>query len=101
MRRETRFTAISPATWKRVYDRDKGCCVLCGRGGALQCAHFIGRAQGGLGREENLVMLCADCHRSYDQSADREDIRAELQGYLQACYPNWDKNKLIYRKYGG
>lgn len=101
MRRETRFTAIQPATWKRVYDRDNGCCVLCERGGILQGAHFIGRAQGGLGVERNIVMLCPECHREYDQTEQREEIRAELREYLRGLYPGWNEEQLIYRKYGG
>lgn len=98
MRRETRFTAVQPQTWKRVYERDNHRCVLCGRGGVLQAAHFIGRAQGGLGREKNLVMLCEQCHMRYDHTADRDEIRAELREYLQGLYPDWDENELKYRK---
>lgn len=98
MRRQTRFTAVQPATWKRVYERDNGACVLCGRSGILQAAHYIGRAQGGLGREKNLVMLCADCHRRYDQSAEREEIRAELREYLQGLYSDWCESDLVYKK---
>lgn len=30
MRRETRFTAIQPQTWKRVYERDNHRCVRIG-----------------------------------------------------------------------
>lgn len=98
MRRETRFTAVQPQTWKRVYDRDHGRCVLCGRRGILQAAHYIPRSHGGLGREKNLIMLCADCHRRYDQTAEREQIRAELREYLQGLYPDWDENELKYHK---
>lgn len=35
MRRETRFTSVQPATWKRVYERDNKRCVLCGTAGTL------------------------------------------------------------------
>lgn len=98
MRKQTRFTAVQPMTWKRVYDRDNGRCVLCGCGGVLQAAHYIGRAQGGLGREKNLVMLCADCHRRYDQSEERKAIRNELREYLKNLYPDWNEAELVYRK---
>ena len=98
MRRETRFTAVQPQTWKRVYDRDNHRCVLCGRRGILQAAHYIPRSHGGLGREKNLIMLCADCHRRYDQTAEREQIRAELREYLQGLYPDWGENELRYHK---
>lgn len=98
MRRQTRFTAVHPATWKRVYERDGGRCVLCGCSGVLQAAHFIGRAQGGLGREKNLVMLCPVCHGEYDQSERRKEIRPILREYLQGLYDDWDETELVYRK---
>ena len=98
MRRETRFTSVQPATWKRVYERDNKRCVLCGTVGTLQAAHFVPRSHGGLGREMNLVMLCADCHRRFDQSAEREEIRGELREYLQGLYPDWNEADLKYRK---
>ena len=77
---------------------EAGICVLCGKSGVLQAAHFVPRSHGGLGREKNLIMLCADCHRRYDQTAEREQIRAELREYLQGLYPDWDENELKYRK---
>lgn len=98
MRRETKYTRIPPAVYRRVLERDSGACVLCGSYHGLECAHYIGRAQGGLGREENLVMLCGRCHRAYDQSAERESIREELRKYLQGIYPDWNGNKLVYKK---
>ena len=98
MRRETRFTSVQPATWKRVYERDNKRCVLCGTAGTLQAAHFVPRSHGGLGREMNLVMLCADCHRRFDQSAEREEIRGELREYLQGLYPDWNEADLKNRK---
>lgn len=98
MRRETRFTAVQPQTWKRVYERDNHRCVLCGKSGVLQASHFVPRSHGGLGREKNLIMLCADCHRRYDQTDERDEIRSELREYLQGLYPDWDENELTYKK---
>lgn len=101
MNRQTRFTAVQPPTWKRVWERDKGQCILCGCGGILQAAHFIPRSHGGLGREKNLVMLCPDCHRRFDQTAYRNEIREELREYLQSLYPDWSEDELIYCKWMG
>ena len=98
MRRETRYTKIPDNVRRRVYERDNGCCVYCGSPFNLECAHIVGRAQGGLGREKNLVMLCSDCHRRFDQSAEREEIRGELREYLQGLYPDWNEADLKYRK---
>lgn len=98
MTRRTKALSITAVVRKRVMERDNGQCVLCGRTDRLQCAHYIGRGQSGLGIPENLVMLCADCHKAYDQSAEREEIRAELREYLRGCCAEWDERKLIYRK---
>lgn len=98
MRRETLFTRVEHMTWKRVYERDNGRCVLCGRGGVLEAAHYIGRAQGGLGREKNLVMLCHQCHERYDHTAERGKIKPILREYLQGLYPDWNEDELKYKK---
>jgi 5-methylcytosine-specific restriction endonuclease McrA len=98
MRRETKYTRIPPAVYRRVLERDSGACVLCGSYYGLECAHYIGRAHGGLGREENLVMLCGKCHKKYDHTDERKFIRPELREYLQGIYPEWDESKLVYKK---
>lgn len=81
-----------------VWLRDNRCCVLCGNPMASPNAHFISRAQGGLGIEQNIVTLCDRCHRDYDQTAARQYIRAELRQYLSGKYDNWKEDDLIYKK---
>ena len=99
MRRRTKALMITKAVKQTVMERD-GWCILCGMAGNPD-AHYISRAQGGLGIEQNIVTLCTDCHRRYDQTAERMLIRASIREYLQSKYPDWDENKLTYRKYGG
>lgn len=62
-------------------------------------AHYIGRAQGGLGVTENIVTLCHNCHQQYDQTASRAALREEIKAYLQSRYPDWDERKLTYHKW--
>ena len=56
------------------------CCILCGRTApssnqlAFSCAHYISRAQGGLGIVENILTLCPACHRDYD-GTERNELR--------------------------
>lgn len=83
-----------------VWERDNRCCVLCGNPQAAPNAHYISRAQGGLGIEQNIVTLCACCHRDYDQSSARKYIRAELRTYLAGKHPDWDEADLVYREGG-
>ena len=61
MRRRTKALQIPPAVKRAVHDRDGGLCILCGRPGD-PVAHYISRAQGGLGIAENVVTLCGGCH---------------------------------------
>ena len=97
MGKRTKALTISPKVKRLVYERDGGLCVLCGAPGD-PVAHYISRAQGGLGVEQNIVTLCHHCHRAYDQGIYREAIRGALAAYLARCYPGWDEEKLIYRK---
>lgn len=83
---------------KAVYERDGGRCVLCGQQGAPN-AHYIPRARGGLGIEQNIVTLCMDCHTRYDQSEHRKLYGDRIKEYLEDHYTDWDENDLIFRKW--
>lgn len=78
------------------------CCVFCGLPApsdiAWSNAHYISRAQGGLGIPENGLTLCPKCHRTYDQTTARPEMREYFRDYLNACYPEWGEENLIYRK---
>lgn len=70
-------------------------------------AHYISRAKGGLGIEENIVTLCTSltankCHERYDNGTkeEREEIREKIKRYLMDYYPGWDEGQLVYRKWG-
>lgn len=91
-------TSISKQVYRRVKERDGGCCVVCGKPWTIQCAHYISRAQGGLGIPQNLVMLCVDCHRAYD-GTEREAYGEMIRDYLKGWYKDWDEKKLVYDKW--
>ena len=108
MRNDTKAKNIPAAVKQAVAQRDSvedyPCCINCGRPApperptAFSCAHFVSRAQGGLGIEENIVTLCPECHRRYDQTTAREKMRNFLREHLKSKYPDWDEEKLYYRK---
>lgn len=81
-----------------VWERDGHSCIICGSGQAMPNSHFIRRSQGGLGIEENIVTMCMRCHSMYDQYIDREAMEGFTEKYLRSKYPEWDKEKLIYKK---
>lgn len=80
------------------------CCVYCGLPApaenplAFSNAHYIARAQGGLGIVWNILTLCPDCHRKYDATAFREEMRRLFRVYLGMRHAGWDEAKLIYKK---
>lgn len=94
--KRTRALSISPAVREKVWARDEECCVWCGNSNASANAHFIARSQAGLGIEQNILTLCANCHRRFDQSADRQWMKEHLREYLSSKYPGWDEQKLYY-----
>ena len=100
MHKQTKACAIPREVKEKVWERDQGRCVLCGRSyGAFPNAHYIARSHGGLGIEENIVTLCIPCHHAYDNSERRPEIREELRKYLQSQYYGWDEKNLVYTKY--
>jgi len=92
--------AISQNTKHIVEMRDEGMCIICGRPG-LPEAHFIPRSRGGLGIEQNIVTLCRDCHRRFDQGTaeEHEQIKKIIELYLRGIYPDWNEESCIYDKW--
>lgn len=89
---------ISPKVRQEVIERDK-CCIICGRYTCLQVAHYISRARGGLGIPQNLGLMCVSCHGEYDNGKLHTEIKKAFSDYLKAHYPEWDEEKLIYKKW--
>ena len=93
---------------KAVAERDSvdgwACCICCGKPAptenplAFSNAHYISRGQGGLGIEENILTLCWKCHMRYDQSTERDNMKAFFREYLEGKYPEWEEEKLFYKK---
>lgn len=107
MKERTMALSIPLEVKKAVAERDSceghPCCILCGRPAPLSYplaysnAHYISRAQGGLGIEENILTLCPGCHRDYDGRM-RNELRPILTGYLKEKYGNWSEDNLVFRK---
>ena len=106
MRTDTKARSIPKEVKIRVSERDSidgwPCCINCGRptpdgGTEWSNAHYISRAQGGLGIEKNILTLCWSCHQKYD-GPERNTLRPILRRYLREHYDDWDEEDLIYKK---
>ena len=101
-------TDIPMSVKKKVFERDNGCCVVCGNNyNVMPNAHYISRSKGGLGIEQNVVTLCTEltenkCHRKYDFGTreEQEEIEYKIKKYLQSKYEDWNEEKLVYKKWG-
>lgn len=78
------------------------CCVFCGLAApdvtSWSNAHYIARSQGGLGIEQNGLTLCPVCHRRYDSTTARMEMRGYFREYLNDHYENWNEESLVYRR---
>lgn len=88
--KRTKACEIPKAVKHKVYERDNHHCLWCGRWvpERCACAHFIARAHGGLGIEENIVTLCDDCHRLMDFGTGETpaEIKEAVYAHLRAVY---------------
>lgn len=90
---------ITQAVKKKVWERDGAMCIVCGDYRAMPNAHYISRAHGGLGIEQNIVTLCQPCHHAYDNTVMRPQFREYIRNYLKGIYgAGWDEAKLTYKK---
>jgi hypothetical protein len=90
---------IPQSVKERVFERDNGRCIICGKPG-IPNAHYIRRSQGGLGIEQNVVTLCLACHNAYDNGFCRESFGTKIHDYLEyKYYPNWKEEDLVYNKW--
>ena len=93
--RRSKACAITKAVKIKVYERDNGLCIFCGRPG-LPEAHVISRAHGGLGIEQNIVTACRVCHDRMDNSTERKVYVEYANRYLERIYG--DLGDRVYRK---
>ncbi len=100
--RQTKEKEIDIKIKIKVWERDAHCCIFCGKPVPIfnANAHFIPRSAGGLGIEQNIFTACEDCHREQDNGLNTKEYELQVENYLKGIYgENWDKSKLIYKKY--
>lgn len=98
--KRSKATDINFKTKQVVYERDGGLCIYCKRQG-LPNAHYISRAKGGLGIEQNIVTLCIQCHHDYDNGKDGDKkrlLKLFIENYLRDYYKEWSKENITFKK---
>ena len=90
---------ISPKVRQNVLERDNYQCIICTAKKDLQIAHYISRARLGLGKPENLAVMCAHCHFQYDNGNYHNEIKNLFKEHLTAHYEGWNEKDLIYKKW--
>ena len=99
-------TDIPMSVTKAVFERDNGCCVICGNSyNVMPNAHYISRAKGGLGIEQNIFTACTrltknDCHYKFDNGTkeEKEMLKTIVKKYLKSKYSDWNEDNLRYKK---
>ena len=114
MNKRTKALQYTKETAEKVAERQNYECLFCKCGyhterknlsnlefNVYDIAHFINRSQGGLGIEENLVLLCRFHHHHLDNSNKglRTEMLLIMEEYLKQCYVGWNKDNLVYRKW--
>ena len=98
--KRSKATDIPYKVKQAVYERDGGLCIYCKRQG-LPNAHYISRAKGGLGTEQNVVTLCIQCHHDYDNGKDGDKkrlLKLFIENYLKDYYKDWTKENITFKK---
>lgn len=99
-------------TRKHIYFRDGGECIFCRLGYHMECKdrmlyeikdvmHYINKSQLGLGIPENGAIGCRYHHGLLDNGNRglREEMLSIFKNHLRQQYPDWDEEKLVYRKW--
>lgn len=88
---------ITPQVYAEVWERDGGCCVICGKGtdGAwtIEAHHIVFRSQGGTGDPWNIALACGPvtqpgtCHwKAHNTKAGRKSFVEYQQNVLLPYY---------------
>ncbi len=109
MNQRTKALQITTSTKKKVWERQKGKSVVSGKPITWNecCCHYVSRARGGLGIEENIVGMTYEEHMIFDLNqvgdhlTEHKLFRRLAREHLEKCYPGWAEEKVIYRKWKG
>lgn len=97
----TKATEIPKKIKLIVWERDEHKCIFCNTAVTWYYAnsHFIKRSHSGLGIEQNIMTNCERCHKLFEESPKREEMKKIARNHFKSKYDNWKEEDLIYKKY--
>ena len=114
-KRPHRYTAklqFSQEAREKIGSRDNGRCIFCSMGYPAEGAtwldlevkdimHFLPKSSLGLGIEQNGAVGCRFHHMMLDNGSRgaRKEMLGKFEAYLRGIYPDWSREKLVYKKY--
>ena len=106
MHKSTKAKAITTSTKKKVWERQKGKSIISGKPITWNecCCHFVSRARGGLGIEENIVGMTYEEHMIFDLNqignhlAKHKLYRKIAKEHLEESYPGWNEEMCKWKK---
>ena len=112
MAKYTELLKFNKGTREEIYIRERGQCFFCQKQYHMESTssigyqikdimHFIPKSSLGLGIEENGVLGCRYHHSLLDNGSKglRNEMLDMMEEYLKRIYEDWDKEKLVYRKW--
>lgn len=111
MTKHTKLLQFPPKVRKRIEERDEYC-IFClmqydpmpvpgSLGGRLkEIAHFANKSKGGLGIEQNGVLICDHHHGILDNGrlGLRDEMLEVMKAHLMDHYPDWNEEDLYFKK---
>lgn len=110
--KQAKAREFSKKAREEIIQRDNGQCIFCSRNYRMEDAgwyalsikeimHFIPRSQNGLGVAENGAVGCKWHHEMMDNGnqGNHREMLGIFEGHLRSCYPDWEKEKLVYSKW--
>lgn len=110
--KQTRAKEFSTNEREKIKERDNMCCIFCKMGYEmgkikpydqhnLSIMHYISKAQGGLGIEQNGAIGCQYHHHMLDNGPEgnRSEMKERFKAYLKDYYTEWNEKELTYNKW--
>ena len=98
MRKQMKARRPSNATRRKVWERDNGC-IFCGSYDSPTMAHYISKAKNGLGIEQNMAIVCMECHRKMDHTEQRPEYLKRFKEYLDNLYPDFPDEEREWKRW--